>query len=132
MVQLGASYAHVARILNCTKLTITRFKQRYSVTGRTTDIPRSGRPCVTTANENRHLRTLHLRNRFLTVMSSAVTGLGHVICCHTECLCWAHRFQHWQHRNWQCVLFSDENRFQLLRADGRTRIYQKENSSVLC
>ena len=30
MVQLGASYAHVARILNCTKLRITRW---YSVTG---------------------------------------------------------------------------------------------------
>ena len=109
MVQLGVSYAHVARILNCTKLTITRLIQRYRVTGRTADRPRryrmtgrtadrprryrvtgrtadrprSGRPRVTTANEDCHLRILHLRNRFLTVTSSAATGLGHVISRHT-------------------------------------------------
>ena len=44
MVQLGASYAYVARILNYTKLTITRLIQHYWVTGRTADRPRSGRP----------------------------------------------------------------------------------------
>ena len=51
MVQLGANYAHVARILNCTKLMITRLIQRYRVTGRTADRPRSGIPRVKTANE---------------------------------------------------------------------------------
>ena len=35
MVQLGANYAHVARILNCTKVMITRLIQHYRVTGRT-------------------------------------------------------------------------------------------------
>ena len=83
MVQLGASDAHVACILNCTKLSITMMTQRYRLTGRTADRPRSGRPRVTTANEDRHLRILHLRNRFLAVTSSAVTGLGHVISCRT-------------------------------------------------
>ena len=53
--------------------------QCYRVTGRTADRPRSGRPRVTTANEDHHLRILHLRNRFPTVTSSAATGLGHVI-----------------------------------------------------
>ena len=65
LVQLGASYAHVARILNCTTLTITRLIQRYRVTSRTADRPRSGRPRATTANEDRHLHILQLRNRFL-------------------------------------------------------------------
>ena len=149
MVQLVASYAHVARILNCTKLTITMLTQCYRVTGRTADRPRSGRPRVTTANEDHHLRILHLHNRFLTVTSSPATGLGHVISRHTvrrrlrqhgirayrpfigitltrqhrlRRLLWAPQFQRWQHRNWQRILFSDESRFQLFRADGRTRI----------
>ena len=160
MVQLGESYAHVARILNCTKLTITRLIQRYGVTGRTADRPRSGRPRVTTANENRHLRILHLRNRFLTVTSSTATGLGHVISRHTvrrrprqhgikayrpfremtltrqhlhQRLHWARQFQRWQHRSWQCVLCSDEIRFQLFRADGMTRIYRRAGDrTALC
>ena len=34
------------RILNCTKLTITRLIQRYRVTDRTADTPRSGIPRV--------------------------------------------------------------------------------------
>ena len=83
MVLLDASYAHVARFLNCTKLMITRLIQRYMVTGRTVDKPRSGRPLVTRANEDRHLHILHLRNRFRTVTSSAAIGLGHVISRHT-------------------------------------------------
>ena len=89
--------------------------------------------------------------------SSAVTGLGRVISHYTVrrwlrqhgirayrpfrgitltrqyrlwCLHWARNFQHW---NWQRVLLS-ERWFQLFRADGKTRIYQRagENSSVLC
>ena len=60
MVQLGVSYVHVARILNCTKLTITRLIQHYRVINRTADRIQSGRPHFTTANEDRHLRILHL------------------------------------------------------------------------
>ena len=41
----------------------------------------------------------------------------------TMILHWARQFQLRQHRNWQHVLFSDESRFRLFRADGRTRIY---------
>ena len=150
----------MARILNCTKLTITRLIQHYRVTGRTADRPRSGRPRVTTANEDRHLRILHLRNRFLTVTSSAASGLGHVISHHTVrhqlrqhgirgyrpfrgmTLTRQHRlrclrlcqFQHWKHRNWLRVLFSDESRFQLFRADDRTRIYRRagERTAPCC
>ena len=133
MAQLGASYAHVARILNCTKFTIIMLIQHYRVTGRTADKPRSGRPRVTTANEDRHLRILHLHNRFRTVTSSAATGFGHVISRHTvrhrlrqhgirayrplremtltrqhrfRRLRWSRHFQHWQHRNWQRVGYS--------------------------
>ena len=78
MVHLGASYAYVERILNCTKVTTTRSTRRYRVTGRTADRPWSGRSRVTAANEDHHLRILHLHSRFLTVTSSVATGLGHM------------------------------------------------------
>ena len=46
---------------------------------------------------------------------------------------WARQFQRWQHSNWQRVLFFDESRFQLFRADGRTRIYRRAGDrTALC
>ena len=119
------------------------------VTGRTADRPRSGRPRVSAANEERHLRILHLHNIFLTVTSSAATGLGHVISRHTvrrrlrqngikvyrpfrgmtltrqhrlRCLHCARKFQRCKHRNWQRVLFSDVQERKQLRAMFR-RLY---------
>ena len=140
----------MARILNCIKLPITRLIQRYRVTGRTADRPRSGRPRVTTANEDRHVSILHLRNIFLTVTSSAATGLGQVISRHTV------RRRLRQHGirayyrpfggmtltyvghvsfnvgNIRTVPFSDESRFQLFRADGRTYRRAGERTALSC
>ena len=139
----------MAIILNCRKLTIPRLIQRYRVTA---DRPQSGRPRVTTANEDRHLRILHLRSRFLTVTSSAATDLGRVIRCHTvhrrlrqhgigayrpfrgmtltrqhrlRRLRWACEFQRWHYRNWQHALFSDEQ-------DSDIATSRRENSSMQC
>jgi hypothetical protein len=50
---------------------------QYKQTSRTSDRPRTDRPRVTTHRDDRYLRTLHLRNRFLTVTSSATTTYGH-------------------------------------------------------
>lgn len=152
MVQMGATHAHVATTLGCARITITRLMRRYRQTGRTVDMPRSGRPRVTTANEDRHLRILHLRNRFLTVTESATTGLGHAISRRTAArrlrqhgirayrpnrgvhltrqhrrqrLQWARNVRQWQARNWRRVIFSDESRFQLYKNDGRTRVYRR-------
>ena len=82
--EVGCELCPCGKNPESTKLTITRLIQRYRVTGRIADRTRSGRPRVTTDNEDRHLRILHLCNRFLTVTSSAVTGLGRVISRHTE------------------------------------------------
>jgi transposase-like protein len=76
MVQQGASHADVARRLNCTRITVTML-QRIRQTGRTTDRPRSGRPRVTTPAEDRHIRVLHLRKRYVTATSTAATALEH-------------------------------------------------------
>ena len=154
MLQLGASHSHVARIMGCSKKTITRLMTRFRTTGRTADRPRTGRPPVTTPQEDRHLRVLHLRNRFLTVTSSATTSLTQQVSRRTisrrlrrfgirayrpfrgvtlthehrrRRLAWARRVRQWQPRNWRWVLFSDESRFQLNKADGRVRVYRRRN-----
>ena len=161
MLQLGATHDHVARIMNCSKKTIGRLLSRYRQTGRTADLPRSGRPRVTTPNEDRHLRVLHLRNRFLTVTSSAAHGLNHPISIWTVIrrlrlhgirpyrpfrgmtltnqirhrrLAWARTVRQWQQRHWSRVLFTDESRFQLNKPDGRVRVYRRrdERTSRCC
>ncbi|XP_071086482.1 uncharacterized protein [Haliotis cracherodii] len=45
--------------------------------GRTADRPKTGRPRVTTPHDDQYLPTLHLRNCFLIVTSSATNALGH-------------------------------------------------------
>ncbi|XP_071085121.1 uncharacterized protein [Haliotis cracherodii] len=152
MLEMGATHDHVARIMGCAKRTIGRLVTRYRQTGRTADRPRSGRPKVTAPQENRYLRTLHLRNIFLTVTSSSAHSLGHRVSRWTVSrrlrergirayrpfkgmtltleyrrrrLAWARRVRQWQQRNWQRVLFSDESGFQLNRADGRRRVYRR-------
>ena len=47
---------------------------RHQQTGQAQDRQKSGRPRVTTPAEDRYIRTIHLRNRFVTV-----TTLGHPI-----------------------------------------------------
>ncbi|XP_071104304.1 uncharacterized protein [Haliotis cracherodii] len=77
MLQMGATQRAVAINMNCSKMTITRLVARLRQSGRTTDRPRSGRPKVTTPQDDRFLRVLHLRNRIPTVTSSAANSLGH-------------------------------------------------------
>ena len=140
MLEMGATHAHVAQTLGCHRTTISRLVQRFRHTGQTSDRPRSGRPKVTTPREDRYLRTLHLRNRFLTVTSSAALALGRPISRHTVTrrlrsfgikahrpfrgqrltqehrqrrLEWVRRVRRWQRRQWQRVLFTDESRFLL-------------------
>ncbi len=152
MIQLGATHNHVARIFGCSRLTITRLMTRYRQTGRTQDRPRSGRPRVTTPAEDRYLRILHLRNRFLTVTSSASTALSHRVSRRTvprrlhqhyiracrsyrgvalrrqhrrQRVRWARVVQGWQRRQWDRVLFTDESRYLLNRPDGRQRVHRR-------
>ena len=43
-------------------------------TGSTEDLPRSGRPRVTTPAQDRYILNQHLRNRFLTATASVTPG----------------------------------------------------------
>ena len=161
MLGMGATHDHVAQTLGCHRVTVSRLVQRYRQTGQTTDRPRTGRPRVTTPREDRYLRTLHLRNRFLTVTSSAALALGRRVSRHTVTrrlrafgirayrpfrgqrltqahrqrrLEWVRRVRRWQRRQWQRVLFSDESRFLLYRNDGRARVYRRtgERQAACC
>lgn len=152
MVQQGATHADVARRFGCARNTVTRLIGRLHRTGGTMDMPRSGRPRVTTPIEDRHIRILHLRNRFITATLTGATALGHRISRQTvyrrlrahgirarrpykgafmtrqhrvNRLIWARRVRRWQQRDWARVMFSDESRFCIYSNDGRQRVYRR-------
>ena len=157
MANMGATQVHIAQTFGCNRMTVARLLQRFNQTGHTRDRPRSGRPRITTPGEDRYLRTLHLRNRFLTVTSSAATALGRRISVFTVArrlraagirpyrpfrgvtltrlhrqnrLHWTRRVQRWRRQDWQRVLFSDESRFNLFNADGRIRVYRRRGERL--
>ena len=71
MLNAGISATVVSRHVGCTRKTIERLRRRFRVTGHVADRPRSGRPSVTTAADDRYIVLQHLRNRRLT---AAATG----------------------------------------------------------
>ncbi len=85
MARMGATNSHIyiARTFGCTRQTIIRLFQRVHQTGQTVDRPRNGRPRVTTPREDRYLRVMHLRNRFLTMTSSGSTAFHHRVSRYT-------------------------------------------------
>ena len=71
MLNAGMSATVVPRHFGCTRKTIERSRRRFRVTGNVADRPRSGRPRVTTAADDRCIFLQHLRSRRLT---AAATG----------------------------------------------------------
>lgn len=64
-LQMGRSSREVARVFNTSRQSIGRIRQRYAATGDVKDLPRSGRPRVTSRAEDRHITNVVLRNRFI-------------------------------------------------------------------
>lgn len=154
MLECGRTQEQVARRFNVSRMTIVRLIQRVRDTGTFKDRPRSGRPRVTSVRQDNYIRQRHLRNRFLTAVSTSrvvVGNRGRPISRHTvrnrlrergiscrrpyrglvlnrrhhhERFAWAHN-----HRNqrWNNVVFSDESRFNLSNADGRIRVYRRRH-----
>ena len=71
MLNASMSATVVSRHFGCTQKTIERLRRRYRVTGNVADRPRSSRPRMTTAADDRYMVVQHLRNRLLT---AAATG----------------------------------------------------------
>uniref|UniRef100_A0A674BTZ1 Transposase Tc1-like domain-containing protein n=1 Tax=Salmo trutta TaxID=8032 RepID=A0A674BTZ1_SALTR len=142
MLQGGMRTADVARAINCNVRTVRRLRQRYRETGRTADRPRSGRPRVTTAAQDRYIRTSHLRDRYRMATTTARVTPGihnpsisaqtirnrlreaglrpvvrQVLTRHhrQQRRLWAQTHRRWTRQDWQKVLFTDESRFCLTR-----------------
>lgn len=145
----------IANDMHCSIRTIERLRERYNATTSTNDRPRSGRPRVTTARQDRHLHRQHLRDRFRTASESARQTIGthqRPICAETvrrrlrtvnlscrrpargpiltvrhrrQRLQWAQQRQNWRHQQWRTVVFSDESRYCLSVADGRARVWRR-------
>ena len=62
MLNAGTSATVVSRHFGCTRRTIERLRRRSRVTENVADSPRSGRPRVTTAADDRYIVLQHLRN----------------------------------------------------------------------
>ena len=71
ILNAGMSATVVSWHFGCTLKAIERLRRRFRVTGNVADRPRSGRPRVSTAVDDRYIVLQHLRNRRLT---AAATG----------------------------------------------------------
>jgi len=127
-----------------------------SQTGSTRDLPRSGRPRVTSRAQDCYILNQHLRDRFRTAAAtSAVTpGTHNSIYAQTvrnrlaesglhghrpyvgsvlsrrhrnDRKQWALRNINWTRQRWRTILCTDESMFVLSRADGRVRLYRRRN-----
>lgn len=154
-LQLGESQTEVARHMNVSQSTISRLWNRFQRFQTAEDRPRSGRPRITTAAEDRNIRLYHLRHRTVTATSTVgnVPGLQRVSAQTIRNRLreaglrarrpyvgpvlqrqhrrsrnrWCRNVQGWTLRNWRRVWFSDESRFLLQRHDGRQRVYRRRN-----
>ena len=63
MLRAGMTAREVARRFNVHEGTVCCLQTRFRQTHVVSDRPRSGRPRVTTAEQDRHIRLTHLRNR---------------------------------------------------------------------
>ena len=155
----GATQQEVATALGIQQATVHRLQGRLVQFGNTNDRPRSVRPRVTTARQDRLMRLTHLRNRTRTAVETAITMPGtynHRISAQTvrsrlrefgirayrpnvgnpltprrrlARMQWLRRNDPriWRRQCWQAVLFTNESRFNLFRADGRRRVYRRRN-----
>ena len=157
MLNAGMATNEVARVVGSSSRAIRNLRQRFQVTGRTADLPRSGRPRVTTPGQDRYIMNTHLRNRFQTATGTAANTPGthnnrisaqtvrnrlrqggllgrrpYVGCVLTRRhrvnrVNWARTHHRWIRQQWNSVLFSDESRFSIHRSDGRVRVYRRRN-----
>ena len=148
MLMQGQRQQQVANHFGVNVSTIERLVRRLRETG-----PRSGRPRVTSRRQERTIRLAHLRTRHLTVLNTVGThnrqispktvgsrlrviglrarrpyvGLPLTQVRRLRRMAWltAHAPRLFPMRQWRRVLFTDESRFTLIRADGRRRVYRR-------
>ena len=155
MLSIGTSKRNVARLMNCNRSTIIDLWNHYKQQGHARDRPRTGRPRVTTANQDRYMRLSHARDRFLSAAETARQTIGThnrpingntvsrllaenglrsrrpytgqiLLPRHRQArLAWANAHSRWPRQRWQTVLFTDESKFNLSYSDGRRRVFRR-------
>ncbi len=142
----------VACELNVHFSTISCLQRRFREFGSTSNRPHNHRPHVTTPAQDLHMQHLHLQDclRPATRTAAATIGLhnqrisaqtvsGKLICmlvvhncgldltavCLRNRLEWANAHIRWGLALWRGVLFTDESRFSLYRADGRQCVWHR-------
>ncbi|GFS92787.1 transposable element Tcb1 transposase [Trichonephila clavipes] len=153
-LECGRTQLEESEELGITQSVISRLWQRFQEDGNVSRCYSTGRPQVTTPNEDRYLAVTSNRNRrstssHLSRQLSSATGTtvsmqtvyrrsGHIglyarrsIRCvplsATHCrlrLTWSREHALWIPQQWYCVMFSDEPRFSLMSNSRRTLIWR--------
>ena len=76
MFEAGESQQTIARRLGCSQPAIANLISWYVGTGSVEDHPRTGRPRVTTPNQDRYMVLQHLRDRFRPATRTAAETVG--------------------------------------------------------
>lgn len=151
----GIALREVARRLAVSLSVIQRLRDRFANTGSVREPRRSGRPRMTTRQQDRYIVLTALRNRTVTattlrgqlrtasnvnVSDQTIRNRLHeanlrsrrpvVRCPLTQAhraarLAWARRHLRWPRQQWSRVLFTDESRFSLDFNDGRIRVWRR-------
>ena len=76
LLQASTAKRHVARILNCSRVKIQKYWRRFQQGQSLDDLSRSGRPNVTTPNQDRYIRLMHARRLFTAATETARNTVG--------------------------------------------------------